>query len=433
MDTLKRIIKSIFEAVFAPILKKFITDIFWEIVDLLKDVFGWVFYEIQSILLRCVDFLESVFEFFAGTSKGTVSYNNGQQHATGTVLEIFLGLDQIQKIFLVITFVAILLSLIFTIVAVIRSMSDMTLDDKNPVSKVLKSTLKSVIMFMLVPFFCIFTLRLSGVVMTGIDTALLNSGTENLSVSDVIWLASSADAGSEETRMQYVGSGYKTYGKYDYKTAEKDFELGKFDYGLGITTAAVTSLILAMSMLMFIRRIFEILVLYLVAPFFVATMPLDEGEMFKKWKDMFIAKFFSGFGGIVAMRLYLLLAPLIADKRLSLYPSNPKIDTIIRLIFIIGGAFAMYGAQPMVMRMINYEAGSAETSSMGAVGGVLNSVKGIAMGAGAAFSRSMSGKNNAPGGGNGGGAGNSPVASSKDSSNANQALNNARLHENGQI
>lgn len=456
MDILKNVIRKIFDSVFAPIFKTFLKDIFWDIIDLIKDVFAWVFYEVMSVHLRVVDFLGSLFEFFAGTTKGYVTYSDGVTTKQATVLEVFLGMGEVQKIFLIITLVSVLLAIVFTIIAVLRSMSDMTLENKNPVSKVLKSALKCAVTFMMVPLLCVFMLQMTSVIMQGIDTALSNEENGDITISDTIWLSASMNAAKEsaynadthspniqvgandEKRSKYVGKGEKAQDKYNYNSSsiKEDFDLSKFDYGLGITSAAVTALILAMSLLMFIRRIFEILVLYLVSPFFVATMPIDEGEMFKKWKDMFIAKFFSGFGSVIAMRLYLMVAPIIATGSVSLYPGNQRIDSIIRLILIIGGAFAVYGAQPMLLKMISYEAGAAEQQSMGVVGGLVSQSVGLVKGAGGAFANSIKGNNKGSGGGGGGGAsgGGASGPRSAGGDNRNSGLDSAsRLRANGQI
>lgn len=410
MDYLKDIIRGIFEKVFAPIISKLLKEIVMDLIDMLKDAFAWVFYEAMSIFLRIADFLSTVFEFFAGTSRGHVLFKTEDmdEAVNTTVLELFLGLGDVQRIFLIITVFAVGLSVIFSIVAVMRSMSDMTLENKNPISKVLKSSFKSAVMFMLVPYLCIFLLQVSNVVMTGIDTAMLNSDQGNISISDTIWLAASMDAAlnsaynsanckvgaKDPLRKNYVGNGENKYAKYNYdaKCIKDYFDLTKFDYGLGITTAVVLDAILAICLLTFVRRIFEILVLYLVAPLFVSTMPLDDGEMFKKWKDMFVAKFFSGFGSIVSMRLYLMIAPVIGSGQLVLYPGNTRIDSIVKLVLIIGGAIAVYGAQPMIMKMLNYEAGFAEAASMNVMGGLANQSLGMVKNAGQSFGRGFTGK-----------------------------------------
>lgn len=40
--------------------------------------------------------------------------------------------------------------------------------------------------------------------------------------------------------------------------------------------------------------------------------------MFKRWREMFIAKFLAGFGVIYALKIFMLLLPLIFSDNLSL-------------------------------------------------------------------------------------------------------------------
>ena len=64
-------------------------------------------------------------------------------------------------------------------------------------------------------------------------------------------------------------------------------------------------------------RIFNLLALYLVAPLAIATMPMDDGAKFKQWTTAFVVQLLSVLGMVIAIRLFILLLPIIWSPALS--------------------------------------------------------------------------------------------------------------------
>lgn len=173
-------------------------------------------------------------------------------------------------------------------------------------------------------------------------------------------------------RLSYL-EGKKDYHKLS--VVKKDFYASNFNYVEGFVSAVLLLLILLGAVMVFIRRIFELLLLYLVSPFFVSTIPLDDGVMFKKWRELFIAKFFSGFGIIFSMRFYLLIIPAIANSNLCLYaaklPNAAVINSVLKMFLIIGGAWAVYKSQHLIMQILNPEAASADEQASALMKGII--------------------------------------------------------------
>jgi len=123
-----------------------------------------------------------------------------------------------------------------------------------------------------------------------------------------------------------------------------------------------------MILMIFIRRIFEMVMLFIIAPLFVAPMPLDDGAKFKAWKDAFIGKAISGFSSIIMLRLYLLFMPLIWNSGIRFAP-DPGSDTMLKLLFMAGGIYAVYKSHTMITGMVSQSQGQADKeSSTGLVG-----------------------------------------------------------------
>ena len=110
---------------------------------------------------------------------------------------------------------------------------------------------------------------------------------------------------------------------------------------------------------------------------------------------MFIAKFFSGFGMIFSMKYYLMVVPFISDSRLVLYPTNQAngaiINTVLQLFLIIGGAWAVFKAQSLLLELLNPEAAQAEKQASALLTGAAMGAASMATGgAGAAVMGAMS-------------------------------------------
>lgn len=386
------IIGLVFENVLEPVLITFIQAYITFEMKRFKTFWGWLIYWAFTGLLKLIDYFFSIFNFFAGSEDVTLTQNTydslgnvvGSKTTRGSIIEVLFEVDHIQKAFLVITIFAVGLAIVFTIVGVVKSMSDMTLEDKNPISKVLGSALKSAFTFMLVPFFCIFMIRISGLVLDGVETALsAQTKTQRPTIGTMIWVCSSMNAAknsnynidtsrnpeklgfSDSLRAPYY-EGRKSW-NLGSSTLTNDFTLGEFDFIMGFISAIFMLIMLMGVTLLLVRRILELLVLYMVSPFFVAMMPLDEGEMFNKWKDLFIAKFFSAFGSVFAMRIYMLVIPVIVNGGINLYPSNANIAMFLKNILILGGAWAFYKSQHMLLRILNPEAAMAAEQTTGFV------------------------------------------------------------------
>lgn len=395
VNILSKVFKAIFEDVLQPLLIGFFQEQLEMLWDLLMTLLGSLLYIIYSVLLSFVDYLAKIFSIFSGTEM--VSYKNKSM----TILEVFFQVDQVKTAFLIVTALGIGLTFLFTIYKVGKSISDTALEDKNPISKVLKNGMKAAITFAMVPFLCLVMLQLCTLMTSGISTALsqtsVYAGNSNISIGTILFLSSSMDAAVDGSGGHYnisddnskaafndkVRAPYYS-GKYSYtntKQVGKDFDYGKFDYFTGLISVVFMIFVLLGAIFQFIRRLFEIIALYIVAPLFTSTIPLDDGALFSKWKDMFIAKFFSAFGSIFAIRIFLLLVPYISCGNLTFCPSNRQLDYFLKILVILGGAYSIFKSQHLILQILNPEAAMMDQQSSAMVASL---VVGAAVG-GASF------------------------------------------------
>ena len=371
-SALEDILKAIFNDVLAPVLMDFIdfTITFYRMMFM-----GWamrLYMKGYLILLKFLNILEQIFEIFS-CSRGvfidnvaTTGVNAGEQR---TLLDILFTYDELTQAVVRITFAAYAICFLTTIFAVIKSMGDSIGENKRPVTAVLRSTFDACLKFLMIPLVCMFVIKVAGActasIITYIPTTITDSAddvtaNQDTRICDVVfYLTSDRYFLTDSARKKYIsGQNFQIF--EDVLT-----EVNYFGYPYLIAYPFVILMIVVMAVMILqcILRMFALLVLYVVSPFFVALIPLDEGAKFKRWREMFVAFAISTFGPIIAMRFYLALVPFImlGDGKTSgmiftTDPHNYVGNLIIKLIFIIGGAYAVWQSQHLMLQLVDPEA-----------------------------------------------------------------------------
>lgn len=385
-----KVLNLVFEDILMPVLISFLKFAWNLIADLIKDAFGWILYMGFTLILQVVKFENEAFEFFAGTSQGLV-YMGGESM---TLLEALFKLNQVQVLFAAATAVGIAVAIIASTIQTVKSVSDMTLENKNPISHVLQNSFKAAVTFAIIPILCIFLLKLSTVVLDSIDEVVAEAtGRGNISIDRLMWLNFSMNASTDPNwnadtapaenvnligteadpyRWPYVNDEHTSYAYMDIISSstnqnkfEAAFKYGEFDNITGAIVGIVVMFIFAGVLFGFIKRIFELVILYIVGPVFAATIPLDEGEKFKRWKDQFLGTFFVGFGPIISMRVFVLISPLICGGQIDFMPGCPEENIVMQMLFLVGGAYAIYKGTGMFMEILNPATAGREAQNQG--------------------------------------------------------------------
>ncbi len=422
VETLQGVFYTVFSTVFAPILTNILKVYINYVYNILWSYWSELLMGALVLVCSLIDIAENIFNVFCGISP--VEYMNQETY----LLDAFFQMKEVSKAFAMVTVMAVAVCFIFTIIKTAQSIGDMTLEDKNPISKVLTDGMKAAVTFMLIPFLCIAMLQLSTIITNQAVTAFDSAQGGSTSIGTVVFLASGLEAdkattdrknpiafGTDEDGYELQNRPAASFtdplridylmGRKDYRdlsVVRDDFYATNFNYVVGFSCALVLAFVMFGSVMIFIRRAFELLLLYLISPFFVSTIPLDDGMMFAKWREAFVAKFFSGFGTIFAMRYYLMLVQTIAGSNLMLYdtnlPGGAVINTILKMVMIIGGAWAVYKSQTLMMQILSPSIAAAdrEASSLmtGMVIGAASTAAGVATGGAstALTAASMAGK-----------------------------------------
>lgn len=115
--------------------------------------------------------------------------------------------------------------------------------------------------------------------------------------------------------MQYPGNAKLSM--MNMSTVNFYYDLGSFDWILGIGTGIVIGWLLLSVCLVLVKRVFEITILFLLSPAMVAIAPLDGGQAEKKWRSEFMKRLLAVIGPIFAYNTYFLMMPLFENISLG--------------------------------------------------------------------------------------------------------------------
>jgi hypothetical protein len=396
IDFLGGIFNSVFTWVFDNILKPLLIDVFFPLfkglAEMVYEIIAGMLYELMAEILKIVDAIQVVFNVFAGIE--AVTYDKKQYY----ILDLLFSNQQVQRATWMLIGISLVLMMTFSIISVLRSIADLSDEMKNPVGKILRLTGSSFLKLITIPIVCMLLIRLSGAILKSVYTGINNvvtatteeDGNSKTTLGRTIFCIATLDAANDSqynTSTNPDGAGiydglraayyYSDYTKGDVKdfsntsVVERDFKYTKMNFILGYGIGILFLYIMASTTFKFINRMFNVIVLYVISPFFACSIPVDEGKNYESWKGMFVGQLFSGYGSVVAMQIYLMIVPSVMSGNIKFLANSTEGDMIVRIVFLVGGGFALMNAGTVITGLISSEAASMETAQGQAFQGAL--------------------------------------------------------------
>ena len=395
---LNEILAFLFEEVLKPLLVNVFFPMFQTIAKMVFDILVDVLFEFYVKGLQVLDWVGDCFNIFGGIT--TVKYNGKD---TYLILALFQMSPVWRAIWLMIG-VSFALLLVFSMISVIRSIGELGNEVQHPLNRVLRDIFNGFLHMILVPFVCVSLMIGTCVVLNSVSTGISNMqaaqsntsyrGTKT-TIGRAIFVVSTMDAAwnpayninskfqaempgiSDSIRRQYYYSDFafkngkevspavKNFWekKNDKFVAKDDFDIREIDYLIGVALFLLFFFMLGRGALTFITRIFHLFLLTVAGPVFACTYPLDQGKKYEGWKDLYIGTFFSAFGLMIGMEVYLMLIPYIMDGGVQFGTGTPAAHYLIRLIMLGGGAFMIKDVGPVITGFISSAAANLESSA----------------------------------------------------------------------
>lgn len=327
-------------------------------------------YSILQVILRLVHYFQEVFMILSGAKEfeDVVSglkeifqknpdMNNTVNNNLGNVLlDMLFGYwengsntEKIGKIFMVFFFISTSLFVIAILVGVIKSM--LAADKQTTLKKTLNGSLKALLYFFGVPIISYVGLTLGSKLILLVVDSIGNIVGNNTSIAESLFKACYAGEISPNIfdRISIVED--MSIWDNEALLGEGSLTIGgrKYQYLIAILAGVIILWSFFIATIGLVERIINICLLYIISPAVVATIPLDDGERLKTWKDLLLAKFLGAIGNIISMFIFIVFinywSVFINDLRhiegfdMSPGSSNYWITTILYLVIGCGGAF----------------------------------------------------------------------------------------------
>lgn len=128
-----------------------------------------------------------------------------------------------------------------------------------------------------------------------------------------------------------------------------------FNFLVAYICAVVLMIALISATFGLVKRLFDIVLLFIALPGIAATIPLDDGAKFKLWRETVISKVFLAFGTVLAVNVFTIVAPSLWGVSLGT-SENSFANSILRLVLICGGALTISGGQLLFARLLGTSA-----------------------------------------------------------------------------
>ncbi len=147
------------------------------------------------------------------------------------------------------------------------------------------------------------------------------------------------------------------------------YDLWRFNYLIGFAFIIVGLKLMFNIVLGLMKRIVEMTALFIISPPLIATMPLDDGKAFNKWRESFLSKALAAYGAIIGMNLIFLILPYLNQIHFFNESYLEILNLLISSLFIIVGLMTVEGFIGLMSKMVGaddvYKSGSEMSKKIG--------------------------------------------------------------------
>lgn len=358
------------------------------LLDLILGTIGTLIYPLFGVIFQVINLVESIFQAFAGT--GTVYINgeavgsdNSGADADTDIIYYFLQSDLVRNMFFAMLYLAIILLVVFTIMAVLKNMYQ---PQPKKWQDIIASAIKGLGLFIIVPACSLLAVWVGNILLVAIDGATSGSNTES-SLAGRLFVASAYDSnfirlnytsGVDEAmhkRIETLGNecglqvkdfastdggldtDYEYYANFVddcYASGRKQiwaawdvssfYQLYSINYLLLAAGGIFMLYVLGSISFGMVKRLFMLVILFIISPVVCSMYPIDEGNAYKSWFGEFKKNMLSAYGAVAGMNLFLAIIPIVDTISLDtgVGGSGWNVGTsLLGLILTIAGLFVV--------------------------------------------------------------------------------------------
>ena len=357
-------------------------------LNFIMGLIGTLLYPLFSIIFVLIDLLQGVFSGLAGI--GDITFKSGSimgfggatnitapnggdggETSTGLIYYLLTS-DLIKNLFLSIMTLALILIIIFTAMAFIKNAYA---SKQKTWQEIVGNAFKGLANFIFIPVCCLLGVWLSNILLVAINGATSTGGATKMSRKLYICCAYdanhyriAAEKNVEDEEAEALESWAKGYGVdvnvesgqdmeyyaaivdrvyaetnisiYDQITVGQHYSLFAFNYITLIVGGVFMLYVLVNLAYAMIKRMFLLLMLFVISPAICAMYPIDEGAAVGNWKKEFIKYTIAAYGAIAGLNLFFSILPIVEGINIVSW-GGAFVNEIFQLLMMVCGLFVV--------------------------------------------------------------------------------------------
>ena len=163
-------------------------------------------------------------------------------------------------------------------------------------------------------------------------------------------LTLSAGVVAEENAL--IETGYTYFDKNNVALVWYYYDLWSFSIIIAVGAVVMIFTSFLNILIGLIKRIFELVLLFLISAPMASLMPLDGGNALKKWRERFVSKAIGVYGPVLGMNVFFIILSLLQTLKLT---GIDIIDRVVYLLFVIAGLSMVKDFTNMVSELVGGE------------------------------------------------------------------------------
>ena len=140
--------------------------------------------------------------------------------------------------------------------------------------------------------------------------------------------------------------------------------ISEYRFFMGVPAVIIMMVVLFTAIMGLVVRLFDLVFIFLTSPLLVATTVVDDGAKFKLWRETAISKTLIAYCSIFAINIYMLLFPLITKVRVPLDDSG-LVNNLMHVLIVICGALTISNGQTFFARLLGTDAQESRQAAHG--------------------------------------------------------------------
>jgi len=310
--------------------------------ELIMQVFLWI--------LRAIDGIMELFSALSGITK--INYKGEQIN----LVEFFVGDSTISKVFWCVFILAIGLGCMFAIIALVKNMIANNRNISTIVGKFFLAMLGTLVMLIVVILGIIISNSLLVLIaeIFNIDTSVRLSETLfNICVGDWLNGYSVAEIDFNTITVRDI------LGEYDPNTVFGVFPTSwkmngmvnpnTFMYFPALLMVFGVGFALIRAIAKLVKRVYELIFMYVTMPMFMSTLPLDDGARFRTWRETFVTKVVLTYGTVFSVSIFALILPMISGMQID--GISEFGNKLFQIFMLIGGTIMIPTGQALFSKL----------------------------------------------------------------------------------